>query len=83
MTFVTYDRGTIPPLLKVWAEEERSHGGVLFVDEKTISPTDIGGLVRALISLAAEGFLTGLAYTSVYGKTKGAVHATQSEDFHE
>ena len=54
LTLVTYDRRTIPPLLKVWAEEERSHGGVIFVDEKTISPADIGGLVRALISLADE-----------------------------
>jgi integrase len=49
-----HDRRTIPPLLKVWAEEERTHGGVIFVDEKTISPADIGRLVRALISLAGE-----------------------------
>jgi hypothetical protein len=27
---------------------------VIFVDEKSISPVDIGGLVRALISLAGE-----------------------------
>ena len=54
LTLVTYDRRPIPPLLKLWAEEERSHGGVIFVDEKTISPADIGGLVRALVSLADE-----------------------------
>jgi hypothetical protein len=54
LTLVTYDRRTIPPLLKLWAEEERSHGGVIFVDEKTISPADTRGLVRALISLADE-----------------------------
>jgi hypothetical protein len=54
LTLVTYDRRTIPPLLKLWAEEERSHGGVIFVDEKTISPADIGGLVQALISLTAD-----------------------------
>ena len=54
LTLVTYDRRTIPPLLKLWAEEERSHGGVIFVDEKTISPADIGALVRALISLVDE-----------------------------
>lgn len=52
LTLVTYDRRTIPPLLKVWAEEERKHGGVIFVDEKTISPADTGGLVRALGELA-------------------------------
>lgn len=53
-TLVTYDRRTIPPLLKTWAEAERTHGGVVFVDEKTISPADIGGLVWALNRLARE-----------------------------
>ena len=51
LTLVTYDRRTIPPLLKTWAEEGRSHSGVVFIDEKTISPADIGGLVRALVEL--------------------------------
>jgi hypothetical protein len=54
LTLVTYDRRTIPPLLKTWAEEEQKHGGVVFVDEKTISPTDIGGLVWALTKLLKE-----------------------------
>ena len=54
LTLVTYDRRTIPRLLKTWAEEERTHGGVVFVDEKTISPADIGGLVWALSRLARE-----------------------------
>jgi hypothetical protein len=54
LTLVTYDRRTIPPLLKIWAEEDRRHGGVIFVDEKTISPADIGGLVRALFQLFKE-----------------------------
>jgi hypothetical protein len=54
LTLVTYDRRTIPPLLKTWAEEGRTHGGVVFVDEKTISPADIGGLVWALTRLAKE-----------------------------
>lgn len=54
LTLVTYDRRTIPPVLKRWAEEGRDHAGVIFVDEKTISPSDIGGLVRALILLAEE-----------------------------
>jgi hypothetical protein len=58
LTLVTYDRRTIPPLLKDWAEAGLKHGGVIFVDEKTISPADIGGLVRALTALAkdAEGW---------------------------
>lgn len=54
LTLVTYDRRTIPLLLKVWAEEGRKHGGVIFVDEKTISAADTGGLVRALSELAGS-----------------------------
>jgi len=53
-TLVTYDRKTIPPLLKTWAETGRHHGGVIFVDEKTIPPSDFGGLVRALQKLCHE-----------------------------
>ena len=51
LTLATYDRRTIPPLLKVWAEEVRKHGGVIFVDHISISPSDVGGLVRSLGSL--------------------------------
>jgi hypothetical protein len=54
LTLVTYDRRTIPPLLKTWAEEDREHGGIVFVDEKTISPADVGSLVRALMRLSKE-----------------------------
>lgn len=54
LTLVTYDRRTIPPLLKGWAEEGRSHAGVIFVDEKTISPANVGGLIRALTALIEE-----------------------------
>ena len=55
LTFVTYDLRTIPPLLKSWAEAGLSHAGVIFVDEKTIAPSDIGGLVRALAAVAKAG----------------------------
>lgn len=54
LTLVTYDRRTIPPLFKDWAEAGREHGGVVFIDEKTISPSDIGGQVRALSKLIRE-----------------------------
>jgi len=40
--------------VKAWAEEGRHHAGIIFVDEKTISPADIGGLVGALARLARE-----------------------------
>jgi hypothetical protein len=53
-TLVTYDRRTIPPLLKTWAEAGRHHGGVIFIDEKTTPPSDIGGQVRGLAALARE-----------------------------
>jgi hypothetical protein len=54
LTLVTYDRRTIAPLLKAWAETSRDHGGVIFVDEKTIPSSDIGGLARALKKLFRE-----------------------------
>ncbi len=54
VTLVTYDRRTIPPLLKTWAEEGRTHGGVIFVDERIISPADSGGLALGLARLAME-----------------------------
>jgi hypothetical protein len=54
LTLVTYDRKTIPPLLKAWAEIGRDYGGVIFVDEKTIAPSDFGGLIRALQKLREE-----------------------------
>jgi hypothetical protein len=54
LTLVTYDRRTIPPLLKIWAEANYEHGGVIFVDPKTIPASDIGGLIDSLHSLFLE-----------------------------
>ena len=54
LTLVTYDRRTIPPLLKAWAEAGREHGGVIFIDEKTIPPSDFGGLIHSLGQLFKE-----------------------------
>jgi len=54
LTLVTYDRKTIPPLLKTYAEAGRDHGGVIFVDHRTISPADFGGLIRAIQRLFEE-----------------------------
>jgi predicted nuclease of predicted toxin-antitoxin system len=47
-TLVTYDRRTIQPLLRVWGERGIPHGGVIFVDDRTIPQQDVGGLIRAL-----------------------------------
>jgi len=54
LTLVTYDRRTIPPILKAWAQDERRHVGVIFIDEKALSHSDIRGLVRALLTLIEE-----------------------------
>ena len=48
LTLVTYDPRTIRPLLKAWIEQGVDHSGIVFVDEKTIPPQDLGGLVEAL-----------------------------------
>ena len=48
LTLVTYDLKTIPPLLVEWAASDRRHGGVIFVDDRSISPADFGGLAHAL-----------------------------------
>ncbi|MGD0680447.1 MAG: DUF5615 family PIN-like protein [Terracidiphilus sp.] len=54
LTLVTYDQRTLMTLLKAWAEEGQEHGGVIFVDEKTISQVEIGGLVNSLSRLVRE-----------------------------
>ena len=53
-TFVTYDLRTIPPLLQEWAESGRHHAGVVLVDDATIWPDGIGGLLDALSALLLE-----------------------------
>jgi hypothetical protein len=54
LTLVTYDRRTIPPLLKAWAEAGHDQSGIIFVDERTIRPSDFGGLIPALQTLYHE-----------------------------
>lgn len=51
---VTFDLQTIPLLLTEWAETRQHHAGVILVDEKTIRPGDVGGMLRALRRLVAE-----------------------------
>jgi hypothetical protein len=66
LTFVTYDRKTIPPVLKSWAEAGRDHGGVVFVDEKTIPPSDIGGLIAALQKLVRDSARTDMTSAVIF-----------------
>src|ERR1700736_2511276 len=50
LTLVTHDRRTIPALLFDWGQAGIGHGGVVFIDERSIAQKDIGGLVKALIA---------------------------------
>jgi hypothetical protein len=52
LTLVTFDLKTIPPLLRLWAEQGIDHGGVILVDERTFAQNDIGGLITALCVLS-------------------------------
>jgi hypothetical protein len=51
LTLVTFDLRTIPPLLRLWAEQGIDHGGVILVDERSIPQNDIGALLGALCAL--------------------------------
>jgi hypothetical protein len=51
LTLVTFDQSTIRPVLKAWGEQGQSHGGVIFIDDKSIAQNDYGGLVKAILSL--------------------------------
>jgi hypothetical protein len=51
LTLVTFDQSAIRPVLKVWGEQGQSHGGVIFIDDKSIAQNDFGGLVKAILSV--------------------------------
>jgi len=51
LTLVTFDLRTIPPLLRAWTEQGRSHSGVVFVHHLSMRPSDVGGLTRGLVHL--------------------------------
>ena len=51
---VTFDCRTIPGRLRLWAQVGLAHAGVILIDDKTIRPNCVGGLVRALQALIAE-----------------------------
>jgi hypothetical protein len=53
-TLVTFDQSTIRPVLKDWGEQGRSHGGLIFIDDKTFAQNDYGGLVTALLKLWSQ-----------------------------
>lgn len=49
LTLVTYDQKMIPPLLSRMSNVGESHGGIIFVDDRTISSNNFGMLTRALL----------------------------------
>lgn len=51
LTLVTYDQRTLWRHASDLLETGHDLGGVVFVDEQTIPPNDVGGLVRALVWL--------------------------------
>jgi hypothetical protein len=51
LTLVTYDRASITPPLRGFADQGVDHGGVVFIDDRTIAQRDIGGIVQALCAL--------------------------------
>jgi hypothetical protein len=51
LTLLSFDLRTIPKLLRAWGEQGIDHGGLIFVDEKSIPQHDIGGLARSLCAL--------------------------------
>lgn len=51
LTLITYDQKTIPPILVSWGQDNIDHAGVIFIDYRSISPSNFGGLVKALVWL--------------------------------
>ena len=51
LTLITYDQKTIPPLLMDLATAGADHSGIIFVDEAAIASRDVGGLIKAIVSL--------------------------------
>lgn len=51
LTLITYDQKTIPPILVEWGQANTNHAGVIFIDYRSISPNNFGGLIKAIIWL--------------------------------
>lgn len=51
LTLVTFDQKTMWGHLVTHTDAGEDHGGVIFVDERTIAPHDFGKLIRALCAL--------------------------------
>lgn len=50
-TLITYDQKTIPPILVEWRQANIDHAGIVFIDYRSISPSNFGELVKAIVWL--------------------------------
>ena len=50
-TLITYDQKTIPPILVEWGQANIDHAGIVFIDYRSISPSNFGELVKAIVWL--------------------------------
>lgn len=51
LTLITYDQKTIPPILVEWGQANIDHAGIIFIDYRSISPNNFGGLIKAILWL--------------------------------
>ena len=51
LTLITYDQKTIPPILVQWGQTSINHAGVIFIDYRSIPPSNFGGLTKAIVWL--------------------------------
>ena len=51
LTLITYDQKTIPPILVKWGQANIDHAGVVFIDYRSISPSNFGELIKAIVWL--------------------------------
>ncbi|MEM9274146.1 MAG: DUF5615 family PIN-like protein [Cyanobacteria bacterium P01_F01_bin.143] len=51
LTLVTYDQKTIPPILVEWGQGNINHAGVVFIDYRSITPNNFGGLIKGIVWL--------------------------------
>jgi hypothetical protein len=68
LTLVTHDRRTIPPLLKTWAEEGRTHGGVVFGTAFFAKILNCP-LAAMIFRLIAGGTVSGLSFGLLLART--------------
>lgn len=65
-TLVTFDRNTIPSLLREMAATGENHGGVIFVSSKSFAQNDHARLAQALSAVVRSEGETGWSNRTMY-----------------